>query len=120
MPTGKTKTYHVGARVYELRPMSYFELLDLPDFVLEVVDVLPKDGEAVNPLQVLKSVKGSLKEYLAERIGATAEDLKEIPHEIGMEMAADFVEMTLTENFLKALIRAVAAVKSVHSRWPRS
>ena len=108
------RTYVVGEKTYRLRPLSFFELLDLPELVVKIVEELPDDRDAT-PLEIAQVAKEEIKGVLATCLGIEPVGLKDIPAAQGMEMLADFLEMNLNENFFKALGRAVAAGKQIYS-----
>lgn len=108
------KQYTTAGKSYQLRPLSLFELLDLPELLVKVMESLP-EGRDATPLEVAQAAKGEVKGLLARCLGIEPAELKDIPATTGMEIMADFLEMNLDENFFKALARAVAAGRQIYS-----
>lgn len=108
------KTYTVGEKTYTLRPLSFFEVLDLPELMVKIVESLP-EGRNATPLELAQAAKEEIAGILARCMGIEPAAFREIPGARGMEIMADFVEMNFNENFFEALRRAVAAGKRIYS-----
>ena len=108
------KHYVVGEKTYTLRPLSLFELLDLPELLVKIIESLPS-GRDAKPVEIARAAKDEIKGLLSRCLGIKPGELKEIPAAKGMEILADFMEANLNENFFEALRRAVAAGKSIYS-----
>jgi hypothetical protein len=113
------KTYNVNGREFSQRPLSFFEILEMPETVVGIVEKLP-EGTEITGSMIAFYAKGELQGLICRVLGVEIEDLKEIPGDVGMQIVADFMEMNLSENFLEALRRTVEAGKRIYSELVKS
>lgn len=113
------KVYNVGGQEYKMCPLSFFEVLEMPELIVRVFEKIP-EGTPITADLIAYHAKGELQGLLCRVLDADPEDLKAIPASVGMEMIADFMEVNLDENFCKALGRAVDAGKRIYSGLVKS
>lgn len=119
-PVPKTKTYQVGGKTLTLSPMSYFvDVLDLPDLVAALFAREPGDIGALNNLDIYRAAKNEIRGLLLKCLDIDEAAWREIPMEIQAEIIADFMEINITENFMKALALVASRGRTIASAWPR-
>ena len=118
-PFPEERTHQVAGKTYTIKPMSFFDLVELPQTLLGAVlqSVPVNDTGKIAGADVMVTISGYSADLVAEQIGCTKDDLKAIPADQGAAMVADWMELNLTENFLKALVRIVRAGKQISSSW---
>jgi len=117
-PYPVVKKHNIGKKTYTIKPMSAFDLMALPDTLLgSLLQAVSVKEEKVTHLDVMMAMRGQAVQLVAEQIGCPVDDLKLIPAEKGVEIIADWMEVNLTENFIKALTRIVRAGKQIASSW---
>ena len=114
------KTYQIGEKTFKLRPMSFYELLELPDIFTAILERSPGLQDEINAGDVVKILMGKVRDLLSSHltVDGQAIDIKEFrnfPVEVGMAMVADFMEENFNENFIKELQRAIMAGKNLFS-----
>lgn len=115
----QVKTYNVAGREYTMRPLSFFEILEMPETVVGIVERFP-EGAPITASLIAYHAKGEIRGLLCRVLDAEPDDLKEIPADVGMRIVADFMEVNLSENFCRALGRAVDAGKRIYSELVKS
>ena len=115
---GNLKTYQIGEKTFKLRPMSFFELLELPDIFTAILERSPGLEDDINAGDVVKTLMGKVRDLLSSHLTIDGQsiDVKEFrnfPTDTGMAMVADFMEENFSENFIKELQRAVMAGKKL-------
>ena len=114
------KTYLVGGKTVMVRPLSFFEAMQMPDLIGKILKALPeKDGPMDYP-KIFMAVRDEVQILFCRCAGLKSEDLQEIPMESGMEMLADWMEANLSENFIRALQRGLAAGKRISTGFLKS
>ena len=118
-PFPEERTHRIGDKTYTIKPMSFFDLVELPQTLLGAVlqSVPVNDTGKIAGADVMVTISGYSADLVAEQIGCAKDDLKAIPADQGAAMVADWMELNLTENFLKALVRIVRAGKQISSSW---
>jgi len=109
------KKYLIDDLEYVLVPLSYFDLLDLPEIFINALKAYPDDGQ-MTPDMLYMALKDQIKILIARQLGIAVQDLKVIPADVGMQITADFLEMNLNENFTSALSRAIKAGRAIYSK----
>jgi len=108
------KKYPVNGRVVTIKPLSFFELTALPEGLFSsVLRSVPEGLDSVTEAIVLELIKGNIPLYIGEILGLTKEEMQSIPGDVGMNMIADWLELNLTENFLKGAGRAIKTGKKI-------
>jgi len=117
-PYQATKKHQINGKTYTIKPLSFFDALNLPDAVMgAILKSLPSDRD-LTKTDVVMALRGQAAQLLADQIGCKADDFKTIPAEKGFEIVADWLEVNVTENFTQALARIVRAVKRIYSNSP--
>lgn len=115
----QVKTYNVDGREYVMRPLSFFEVLEMPEIFTAVVEKIP-EGTPVNASTIAGYAKGEFQGLLCRVLEIEPGEMKRIPADVGMQMIADFMEVNLNENFTRALGKAVDAGKRIYSGLVKS
>lgn len=115
------KTYLVGARTVTVRPLSFFEAMQMPDLIGKILKALPESKEEpMDYPKIFMAVRDEIQILFCRCANLKPEDLQEIPMEAGMVMLADWVEANLSENFIRAAQRALDAGKRISTGFLRS
>lgn len=109
------KEHTIGDKTVVIRPLSMYELnVSLPTSMGKILDHVGTDG--VNTQQLIACASTEIMELIAKTLDEPMDFWKDVPMDQGMEMIADFLEVNLTENFTKALQRAIAKGQKIGSR----
>jgi hypothetical protein len=115
----QVKTYNVDGREYTMRPLSFFEVLEMPELFVGVVERFP-EGAEITASAIAFHAKGEIQGLLCRVLEIEPEEMKGIPADVGMQMVADFMEVNLNENFTRALGRTVDAGRRIYSGLVKS
>jgi len=108
------RRYTVGDRAITIKPLSFFELMALPEGLFSsIARAMPEGTDAVTSAITLELIKGNLPVYIGDILGLSRKEMESIPAEIGINMIADWMELNLTENFLQGAGRAITAGKRI-------
>jgi hypothetical protein len=115
------RDYLINGKTVRVRPLSFFEAMQLPDLIGKVLEVLPETKDVpVDYAKIFTAIRDEVQILFARCAGLEPEGLQQIPMELGMEMFADWVEANFSENFFKAVQRGLAAGKRISTGFLRS
>jgi len=115
------KSYLVGGKTITVRPLSFFEAMQVPDLIGKILKALPETKEEpMDYPKIFMSVRDEIQILFCRCAGLKSEDLQEIPMEAGMGMLADWVEANLSENFIRSAQRALDAGKRISTGFLKS
>lgn len=108
------RSYMIDGKTITVRPLSFFEAMQLPDLIGKILRALPESKEApMDYPKIFMAVRDEVQILFCRCADLKPEDLQGIPLETGMEMLADWVEANLSENFIRSLQRALDAGKRI-------
>ncbi len=112
------RDYLINGKTYTVRPLSFFEAMQMPDLIGKILKALPESKEeSMDYPRIFMAVRDEIQILFCRCAGLKSEDLQEIPMESGMEMLADWVEANLSENFIRAAQRGLAAGKRISTEF---
>jgi hypothetical protein len=108
------RSYLIDGKTITVRPLSFFEAMQLPDLIGKIVKALPESKEeSMDYPKIFMALRDEIQILFCRCADLKPEDFQNVPMEFGMEMLADWVEANLSENFIKALQRALDAGKRI-------
>lgn len=123
-PFPATKKHTINGKEYVIKAMSFWDLTNLPDTVIGSVLASLPNKETFDKADIVLALRGKVPQLIASQIGCEPEDFKKISAEAGLGIISDWLEVNLTENFIKAMtgiIGDVMAIKKVaFSKLPNS
>ena len=110
------KYTHDGAEIV-LEPLAYFrDVLDLPDLVASLI---ASPAQAMGNIDIYRAAKGEIRALICQCAGLKIAEFQNLPMELQATIVADFMEVNLTENFIRALCRVARQGRQIISAFPR-
>lgn len=107
------KIHTINGKKYTIKAMSFWELTNLPDTVVgNVFQALPNKKE-FGKADIVMALRGQVAQIMAHQIGCKPDDFKAISAETGLRIVSDWLEVNMTENFIKAMTDVIGAVMAI-------